>query len=153
MNWYYYLQLAKRRASQNFWMELIIAITAPGSAVAGLAFWETDLGKSAWVGLALTASLAALVKPLLKLDKKSKELGTLATNYHYLEYDLGVIAEDAKAANAYDKSHEERYGKARERGRELIEEQHGAIDDALRKACFEKVKIELPADSAFVPGG
>jgi len=54
----------------NFLLELVLAITAPSSAVAGLWFWKTSTGEFAWTTLGVVAALAAVLKPLLQLDKK-----------------------------------------------------------------------------------
>src|SRR5207245_5278482 len=70
LNVKYYQRLGEKLATQNFRIELILAITAPSSAVAGLVFWQTQTGKIIWGMLGFVAAFLAVAKPLLHLTDK-----------------------------------------------------------------------------------
>lgn len=70
LNVKYHAGLLRRQKRISFWLELTLAISAPTSAVAGLWFWQSDIGAILWRIFAVIAAFAAIVKPLLRILTK-----------------------------------------------------------------------------------
>jgi hypothetical protein len=134
-------------------MEYLIMVTAPGSAVAGLVFWETDYGKVVWTILATMAAFISLGKPLLKLSDRMANLQNIITHYKSLDNQLEELGNDIKRENNYTtimvstfKSVERHIDKIT--ALEPIEK----IDNDLQQLCFEQAKNELPETKFYIPG-
>jgi len=71
LNVKYYSELLHRTEIKNFLLDLILLCSAPTSAVAGLWFWETEIGHEVWKYFGVIAAFAAVLKPLfVKLHPK-----------------------------------------------------------------------------------
>src|SRR6266853_4669866 len=53
----------------NRMLEIIIAVGASGSGIAGLALWKSDYGQFAWGGISVAAILVSIIKPILNLGQ------------------------------------------------------------------------------------
>src|SRR4051794_38123475 len=61
----YYGCKLHRAQTLNMWFEIVLAVGATGSGVAGWSLWNEGSGKIAWAALAGVASVLAVVKPLI----------------------------------------------------------------------------------------
>ncbi len=84
LNVKYYSRRLEQIERENFWIELILLVTAPTSAIAGLWFWNTEYGSLAWKYLGVIAAVAAILKPLLALTKKIKDFESVVGGYRTL---------------------------------------------------------------------
>ncbi|NQS90561.1 hypothetical protein HQ584_12325 [Patescibacteria group bacterium] len=136
----------------NFVMELILLISAPSSAVAGLFFWDTPIGSKIWKILGIIAAVVAVSKPLLKLTEKIKQFEETITGYQILEHDLSVIKISIEEKQSYDKSLQKEFKKALERKRVLVTKcpEHREYKK-LKNRCTLEVSQELPVDIFFIP--
>lgn len=137
----------------NFWMEVILAVTVPSSAVAGLTLWETTIGKIIWSLLGILSSLLAIAKPLLGLTKRIQELEELCAGYRVLDHDLQKIVIGIHQRGAYDDELRRMFVNALDREGQLVSVSKETKEDTeLKKRCEAEVLQELPVDSFFIPG-
>ena len=143
------LQQAERL---NFWFELILLATAPGSAIAGLWFWSSDSGQIFWQVLAIPAALAALLKPLLQLTKRIKDYEGVLSGYRVLDFDLMELKIAIEQKKKYDAPLQAEFKRALQRERTLIAKAPDSKEDArVRAACQLEVNRELPSENFFLP--
>src|SRR5947207_263262 len=72
----------------NFVAEYLVMATASGSAVSGIVFWTTTVGKTLWTILAAITAMVSIAKPLLKLSDRIENLQKVVTGYHSIEFQL-----------------------------------------------------------------
>ena len=95
LNVKYYAARLNSIERQNFFIELIIAIAAPTSAITGIWLLKTDAGQELWKYVAGVAAFAAELKPVLKLPAKIKLMEQCLAGYRSLEYDVAPLCIDA----------------------------------------------------------
>ncbi len=136
----------------NFTLEMVLAASAPTSAVAGLWFWSTDLGKLLWQWLGVAAALAAIAKPLLGLTKRIKDYENLLSGYRSLDYDLMEIKSLIEQKRKYDASLQGDFKRALAKERVLVGKNPESREcRRVKETCEKAVIIELPAESFYVP--
>ena len=152
LNVKYYLCKLSSVEKINFTMELILLITAPSSAIAGLWFWETPYGQDAWQYLGVVSAIVAVLKPSLSLTKRIKKYEEILSGYKGLEHDLHEIKEMIAQRLKYDKEMQNDFKKALKRKGVLVNKEPGEkINTKLLARCQKEVDTELPADKFFVP--
>jgi len=120
LNVKYYSRRLQWIERKNFAIELILAVTAPSSAVAGLWFWDTLYGKLAWQYLGIIAAAAAVFKPLLGLPKRIKEYESVLSGYRMLEYDLMEIKCLIEQRQKYDSGLQSEFKRTLQREKSLV---------------------------------
>lgn len=136
----------------NFAIELVLLITAPSSAIAGLWFWNTEIGRTAWQFLGVIAAIAAVLKPLLALPKKIKDYEGVLSGYRILEFDLREIRSMVEQKRKYDSALQKEFAKALQRERILVGKTPESRENAKVKAqCEQEVLEEFPVDSFYIP--
>jgi hypothetical protein len=152
LNVKYYSRQLQKVERRNFFLELVLLVTAPSSAVAGLWFWDTEIGKIAWQQLGIVAAITAVVKPLLNLSRRIKEYESVLAGYRGLEFDLMEIKSMVEQKQTYDKSQKDELQKAMRREKSLVTKGPETRENVrVLKRCQNEVESELPADSFFVP--
>lgn len=136
----------------NFALELVLAITTPSSAVAGLWFWKTSTGEIGWTALGVTAAIAAVVKPLLQLERKVGAYTEVLAGYRALEHDLFKIKVLIAQRQAYDQDLQSEFQKALERKGALVsKDPEVSTKEELKRRLVAEVIQELPASAFFIP--
>jgi hypothetical protein len=137
----------------NFWIEVVLAATATGSALAGLAFWSTEFGKPVWQGLLVISAIIALVKPPLKLTDRIQLLQEWAADFKGVEYELKKIEIGIRQQGDFTSALKNRFFTTMDRYAELARkaEAESRIDNRLKRRCQDEVARELPAEKFFVP--
>ncbi|WAK01355.1 hypothetical protein [Methylobacter sp. YRD-M1] len=152
LNVKYYSARLDRLETWNLTLELILAITAPSSAVAGLWFWDTEIGSIAWKLLGVIAAVTAVIKPVINLPKKMKSYGEVLSGYRALEHDLYEIKEMVMQNQKYDKEAQSDFRKAlKKKGALSATDPETTHDILLVKKFTNEVNKELPVDSFFNP--
>lgn len=152
LNVKYYTCKLSRVESANFYMEVVLLITAPSSAIAGLWFWETPLGQQMWKYLGIASAIIAVIKPALSLTKKIKKYEEVLSGYKGLEHDLFEIKEMITQKLKYDKEMQNDLKKAIKRKGILVNKEPGEkIDKKLIACCQREVDTELPAEKFYIP--
>jgi hypothetical protein len=149
---YYSARLATLERA-NFWIELVLAATASGSAIAALTFWQTEKGKLAWTALTVLSAIVAVIKPLLKLPDRMTKFEELATGYGLLDNDYRKLEVSIRQKRAFDTDAQQRFQLLLDRSdelrkKEIVERQ---TRPGLRQKCQAEVATELPTDHFFVP--
>ncbi len=152
LNAKYYSAMLHITEKWNFILDLILLFTAPTSAVAGLWFWETEIGQEMWKYLGVIAAIAAIVKPLLTLPKKMKEYESLVSGYRMLEHDLHEIKVSISEKRKYDKVAQVDFKKAMKRKGVLVgKEPDSKENKKVKQKCEKEVLAELPSSIFYVP--
>lgn len=134
-------------------IEAVILVTAPTSAIAGLWFWQTEIGRFAWQCLGVAAACAAILKPLCASTKRIKEYENTLVGYRTLEFDLIEIKCLVEQQQKYNKTLQVLFADALHRARTLAEKAPEASEnERMKRKCEREVLQELPASSFFVPG-
>lgn len=148
----YYCCQIERAERKNFWLEFILLVAAPSSAVAGLWFWNTDYGQMVWKALAIPAAVAAILKPLLHLTKKIKDYEAVISGYRMLEHDLLELKIAVEQKRKYDTPLQTEFKRIQQRERILVGKNPEARENPKIKAiCQAEVLKELPTDSFYIP--
>jgi hypothetical protein len=152
LNVKYYSRRLSRLETMNFWIELVLLVTAPSSAIAGLWFWETEYGKLVWQYMGIVAAIAAILKPLLGLTKRIKELGGVLSGYRTLEYDLREMKSQIEQKRKYDAALQSELKKALQREKILVGKTPETRENQnVKSKCELEVRQEFPPESFFVP--
>lgn len=137
---------------QNFWLEFMVAVAAPTSAVAGLWFMDYPVGKTVWQWMGVLAAVGAVAKPLLGWSKRIKEYDALLAGYRTLEYDLLEIKAAVEQKGRYDPTLQADLRKAIQRERALVSKIPEPRESMrVKRSCQAEVNNELPAASFFIP--
>lgn len=148
----YYSKKLQQTEKLNFWLEVVLLIAAPSSAVAGLWFWESEYGQIIWKFLAIPAAIVAVLKPQLHLTKKIKDYEGVLSGYRILEYDLMEIKIGIEQKKKYDAPLQADFKRAQQRERTLVGKNPESCEDTrVKKLCQAEVASELPANTFFVP--
>ena len=148
---YYSVKLARVERT-NFIIELVLAISAPTSAISGLFFLQTYYGKVAWQILTVIAAFTAIIKPMLRIPEKIRKFEEIVTGYKTLENDLQLISVQIKDKKSYSQNHKTEFKRALERKNYLSSTEFKHVEDKKLKAKLqEEVITELPKDSFFIP--
>jgi hypothetical protein len=152
LNVKYYSRRLRSLERLNFIIELVLAATAPSSAIAALWFWNSDYGQIAWRYLAAVAAFVAVVKPLLGLTKRIKAYEGILSGYRTLEYDLREIRSLVEQKNKYDQSLQADFRKALQREKALVAQNPETTECArVKRKCEQEVRDQFPPEAFYVP--
>ncbi|REG48609.1 hypothetical protein B0G80_4858 [Paraburkholderia sp. BL6669N2] len=152
LNVKYYCERLRQVELLNRACEIILLIAAPTSAIAGLWFWKTDIGKAVWQSLGIVSAIIATVRPAFQLTKKIKDYEAAISGYQTLEYDLEIIRQKIEQRGTYDDKLKAEFMKAVERHRNVeLASPDKVPNRKLLQNCTNAVLAEMPANSFFVP--
>ena len=152
LNVKYYAALLRKYQQLNFWLELTLAISAPTSAVAGLWFWQTEVGTVIWHIFGAIAAVVAVAKPLLGISDKLARLEAILGGYKSLDYDFHYLTIRIKQEQKYDEAmQQDFYDLLRKEGELIKMSKIEADNKKLSNICQQEVLDELPVDSFFIP--
>lgn len=152
LNVKYYSRRLESLERRNTAIEVILLITAPSSAVAGLWFWDSPVGHEIWKWLGVAAAFLAVLKPFLNLTKRIKEFESVLSGYRTLEYDLMEIKSLIEQKQKYDAELKAEFKKALQREKVLVGKTPETRENTrVKKKCEQEVLNELPMDSFFIP--
>lgn len=136
----------------NFAIELLIAITAPTSAITGIWLLNTEAGQNIWKYIAALAAISAVIKPLLRLPHQIKTLEQTLSGYRALEYDVEQIVNRIKSERTYSKACKSMLEDAQKKKKSLVcNPAENNQDKKLIEKLYSEVNKELPMESLFVP--
>lgn len=148
----YHAARLNRVERYNFAIELLIAITAPTSAITGFWLLKTEAGQDTWKYIAALAAIAAVLKPLLRLPQHIKTLEQTLSGYRALEYDLEQIVNRIKSEGTYSKACKSMLDDAQKKKKALVvNPAENNQDKKLIERLYLEVNSELPMESFFVP--
>jgi hypothetical protein len=152
LNVKYHEGLLRRYQMLNFWIELLLAVTAPSSAIAGLWFWNTPVGSYAWKSLGVITAVLALARPLLKLTDRMQAIEETLAGYKALDQDFRCLSIAIHQDRKYEKRHQKRFQELLERKKAVVTSSRlkGSCTK-LQLTCEEAVLRELPVDELYIP--
>ena len=152
LNVKYYSRRLVNLERQNFCIELFLMATAPSSAIAGLWFWQTETGKETWLVLGVVTAVLAVVKPLLGLTKRIRDLEGVLSDYRMLEYDLRELKSLIEQRQKYDAALQADFKRVGQRERSLVERTPESREVMRVKVlCEAEILKEYPIERFFVP--
>ncbi len=152
LNVRYYSARLRRLEHLDMAMDLALVIAAPTSAVAGLWFFKTDMGKHIWQGLGTFAAFVAAIRPAIQFRRTLKAYETTIAAYQALEYDLETIRRKIEQRGTYDEELKADFLRALERQRHIdISSPDKIANSRLLKTCTTAVLSEMPSSAFFVP--
>lgn len=153
LNAKYYTEKLRRTTRSNFLIELLLALSS-SSAVAAIWLLQTPVGELAWKVLGPVAAILAVYRPVAKLSDKLKALEQRVTAYRAIEFDLQALVRRINEAKRYDSPLRSQLYAILERKKNFaLSYTDTAIDEPLRRHCYDEVNAELPRDLFFVPEG
>lgn len=152
LNKYYYAEKLNKTEWLNSIVELIIAISTPTSAIAGIWFLQSEYGQQFFKLCIAVATILSVVKPFLKLPKKIKDYDHCFSTYKSFEFDMEQIVIKISQDQKYSDQAKKLLNNAQVRkGKIISSSPNYKIDESLRKECEEKVIKELPNTHFFIP--
>lgn len=152
LNVKYYSRRMESTERLNLLFDLILAAAAPTSAIAGLWFWNTDIGKVVWQYFGGVAAIIAILKPPLSLPKRIKQYESVLSGYRVLEFDLTEIRSLIEQKRKYDSALQADFKKALQRERTLVGNTPETRENRrIKRKCENEVLNELPPSCFFIP--
>jgi len=144
--------MLSRAERNNSIIQTLITAAAPSSAIAGLFFFDTPLGKIAWQYLAAIAAIVSILQPSFRFPKKIKDYESLCSGYRVLFHDLSLIKSSVLNKKVYDQESQTQFKQAMLRLGELIKLSPNEKENRkLKKRCVQEVDRAHPAESFYIP--
>jgi hypothetical protein len=147
----YYGQQLRSLTRWNFAVELLVAIAASGSGIAGWAVWQDKIGTPLWACVAGGAAILAVAKPLLTLDRRIRNATRQQLLYRGLLSTLENLAFDIQQAGTLSVEQRRRFLRARETLRQAADGDDPAPSADVLSLLQTRVNTEMPAESLWVP--
>lgn len=152
LTYYYYAAKVAATRRKNRALEILLAITVPSSAFAGLPAWKGGPGRLLWIVLSSIGGLGAVSKPILGLTESVDLYEKIAGRYRAFEGELQGLCEAISRSKTYDHVLRERYDQISASIRKSAEDEPvEPLDQDLRRRLFEQIKREQPNESFFLP--
>lgn len=148
---FYYGEQVTKLTKWNGICELVVALTAAGSGISGLALWHTDYGAVVWAFIAALAAGVAAAKPVLGFDQKIKSAAQQQQTYRSIFGALENLAFEIQQSGEVRPEQHRRYLSLREnlRAAEEVDDPHATV--AALSALQKRVADEMPAERLWVP--
>nr|WP_294543130.1 hypothetical protein [uncultured Rhodopila sp.] len=147
----YYGERLDRLSRWNFIFELLVAIGASGSGIAGWAVWQDKIGAVVWACIAGLAAVIAIAKPLLAIDRRIRHATRQQQLYRSILSSLENLAFDIQQAGTLSAENRRRYQRARENLRQAEDADDPAQNLRRLEQLQQRVDKEMPAHSLWVP--
>lgn len=153
LNFKYYSSRLGTLQAWNTTMEIVLAVAAPSSAIAGLGFWKYALGALIWKFFGAVAAFLAVLKPILGLTRRVKETEGIVTGYRVLDFDLMELKAAIEQRGRFDGPLQAQFRKAIQPLRTLVTQTaaEGRPNKKVLQRCQDEVMQELPVEAFFVP--
>ena len=152
LNVKYYCCRLERAEQWATVFQVILLASAPTSAIGGLWFWHTDLGKIAWQWLGAVAALASIGNAAYSPNKKIKLYEGVLVGYRTLEYDLMEIRSAIEQKGKYDAALQNDFKRAIQREKALVGKNPETRPNMKALLlCEAEVRNELPDSCFFIP--
>lgn len=147
---YYGYQLARFRR-YNFWMEIVIAIGAASSGIAGLALWKTESGQYVWGAFSALSVVLATIKPSLKFAEKVENYAKLYGQYTDAYIKMSVHLQDIQLEQTVTNERIKAFGDLRVQAAELESLGDPVRDNVLIEKLTAEVNRTIPIEDLWVP--
>ena len=147
----YYADRVKSLQRWTLALQVLIALFATSSPIAGWAFWSKANAKTFWAVFAGTAAVISVVSPFLKLDDKLKTATELATGYCLVTYDLKAVRDEVYGSRSLTAKASEMYEATLARTKELSTKAVEQPSVRVRSKFQTLVNREIPPSSLWIP--
>jgi hypothetical protein len=152
LNVKYYTAELNSLQRENFIIEVILALSVPSSAIAGLWFWSHPIGKEVWKYCISLSAILAFIKPFLNLANKIRLREEILTGYRSLEHDIQKLTIAISQDQKYKPKHRLLLEEALIRKGVLVQKApRTRVNKRLRKKCRIEISKELPAKNFYLP--
>jgi hypothetical protein len=151
MNALYYGGRLGALQRESFILELVTALTASGSGLAALTLWESPGWSVLWQVLAVSAAVAAVLKPLRAPGKRIEIFTRQQQGYNANYFALKKLAFALRQAGAVSEDHRTQFTTLFDRHVQLNTEDETTPDEKLRAAAQAAVQREMPPASFWWP--
>ena len=136
----------------NTFLEIVVAVAAPGSVISGQWFLKTQTGLQLWELVSAVAAIAGFLKPFLKLSQKIKFYEQTLSGYRALEYDLYEIVLRVRDEEAYSAASKKLFEAAMKKKKTLVTNPpENNQNKKLIDRCFREVLSEIPTETLYLP--
>lgn len=135
----------------NLWYEILLAVGASGSVIAGWYIWKTSVGQPVWAVFSGAVAVLAILKPILQIPAKVERYSMLFTGYAALTYDYKKLTDEIKATRGITPEMRELLSKADERFRELNLKDDPKPKEKLLRECQATVNKHAPNFDVWYP--
>lgn len=136
----------------SFWSDVVTALFAGSSAVAGFAVWKNGAGAPVWALGAGLAAVIATMKPVLRLSEKVKQCESLGNAYTDLMHECKIIGTRVRNESAYSPAQMKATLSAQENARKLAGKTPvWGFSLNHRRAVQAEVNRELPKEIFYLP--
>jgi hypothetical protein len=147
---YYERKLSSLRRN-NLSVEFILAISI-SSGVVGLWVWQTTVGGIFWKALVTLAAFLSVLKPIVRFSDQIQQNCEILANWRSLDDGFQNLTTFVKERKIYDEEMQRSFHILMDSKSKIIQkEPKEAINQKLRRECFNQVNTELPANNFFVP--
>ena len=151
LNKKYYAARLQRFQNFNLAMELLIAVGATGSGVAGLAVWQMESGKLIWGAISGVSVVLAVLKPLFNLSSKVAAYAKLYGEYTSAFTRMKILVDDLQVERELPPARIKLFTELRARASELAGLGDPSQTQSVLLKLQEEVIVELPIDGLWVP--
>src|SRR2546430_13242804 len=147
-----YLSLTDRYSKIIFWLDIVTALFAGSSAIAGFSFWKTLAGHQVWIVGSGCATVIAGLKPVLRLTDKLKRYQDLYSRYVMLEAACANLSTQVKNARTYSNANVNALIKLRERAAAIAASAPVVkYRDSFIRKIQAKVTRLMPPEQFYIP--
>lgn len=147
---YYGIALARVQVV-NTWLEIVVAAGTAGSGLSALTIWNTEYGKIIWATLTVVATLLAVAKPVLQINKRVERLTRLYAGHSDNYSNLLILASRIKRKGQLTEEMQNAFEAAEARYLELSKEDDPHPNLRLLRTCQERVALRHPPESFWYP--
>lgn len=152
LNVKYYAHKLRSLERRSMGLDIFVAITTPGSTLSAFFVFKSDTGIVVWSIIAVLASIAATLKPILKYSEKIKALQQTVAGYQALAFDLREISNKVRTDQNYLRSHATSLEQALKKSRSLLTAPPDVEQDRkLRDALQIEVDEQFPIENFYIP--
>ena len=151
MNCIYYGLMIKRLTYQNTMAEIGVALTASGTGISGMAFWQDPSWKPAWVIVALVSAIAAILKPILQIPRQIQELSAQHQRYVGIFQSLKLVVDDIYQRQSVIAADEAGYDSIRKKLVEAAAHDVKSPNSRMLLKAKDQTDAEIPVDSLWMP--
>ena len=147
----YYGKRLKKTKRQNFILEAIIALAAPGSIGTWFVFGTAEYGLLFAKVLGAFASVAAIIKPLSSTSDNLQRYTRLNTTYNEIASELGQLVEKVRIEQDYSRETQIRFDVQAKRMGTLAALDDPEMAPEEEDRCYQRINEQVPADSLWIP--
>jgi hypothetical protein len=148
----YYSRKLSREERINRWLDILLAVTIPGSGVALWRLWSTAYGAWVWAIMAGAAALVLVVRPYLGIADRLLLYSVSAGAFRIIDGQLDNLRTDIFQERQYTEEMKSRFQQiARVMTAMRQGEPQEPQDNDLARSIQDEIDRELPASAFYVP--